>query len=60
MKEKKKNIIPKNFFNVPRKIITSKEALKDVIPVNWNDISKSRKNEKNQIVKLVKKQNNIT
>ena len=57
MKENKKNIIPKNFFDIPRKIITSKKALKDVIPVNWNDISKSKRNNKNQIVKLVKKHN---
>ncbi len=55
MKENKKSIIPKNFFNIPRKIITSNEALKDVIPVDWNDILKSRKSNKNQIVKLVKK-----
>ncbi len=56
-KDKKNNIIPKNFFNVPRKVTTSKEALKDVIPVNWNEVLKSRKSNENQIVKLVK--NNI-
>ena len=43
MKEKKKNIIPKNFFNVPRKIITSKEALKDVVPIKWSNEVKSKK-----------------
>ena len=57
MRENKKNIIPKNFFSFPRKIITSKEALKDIIQVDWNEILKSRKNNKNQIVKLVKKHN---
>jgi len=55
MENKKKSVIPKGFFNAPRKIVTSNEALKDVIPVNWNQVLKSRKENKNQIVKLVKK-----
>ena len=53
MENNKKNIIPKGFFSLPRKIISTKEALKDVIPVNWDDVLKGRKDNKNQIIELV-------
>ncbi len=52
MTNKKKTIIPKGFFDVSQKIITTKEALKDVVPIKWDDIKKERKNNKNQVVKL--------
>jgi len=48
----KSAIIPKGFFSQIRNVITSKEALKDVIPVKWNEILKNRKDNQNQIVKL--------
>lgn len=54
MEEKKKKIIPKNFFSTIREVITTKEALKDVIPVDWNNALKERKENKNQVIKLVK------
>ena len=41
---KNKNINLKKYLSTPHKIITSKEALKDVIPVKWDDIKKKRKN----------------
>ena len=50
----KKEIIPKGFFSTVRNIITTKEALKDVIPVNWDETLKGRKNSKEQAIKLVK------
>ena len=54
MSRKKKPILPKDFFSTVRNIITSKEALKDVIPVEWNDALKDRKENKKQVIKLVK------
>lgn len=51
----KKNIIPKGFFSTVRNIITTKEALKDVTPVNWNNALKDRKNAK-EIVKICEKE----
>lgn len=51
---KKKEIIPKGFFSTVRNIITTKEALKDVNPVDWNNALKERKNEEKQVIKLVK------
>lgn len=54
MKKSKKNIIPEGFFSQPRKTISTKEALKDVIPVNWDYALKDRKNNKNEIVNLIK------
>lgn len=53
MTNKKKIVIPKEIFNVPQKIITTKEALKDVIPIKWDKVKKERKNNKNQVVNLV-------
>ena len=53
MTNKKKTVIPKEIFNVPQKIITTKEALKDVIPIKWDNVKKERKNNNNQAVNLV-------
>ena len=50
----KKNIIPKGFFSTVRNIITTKEALKDVTPINWDEALKDGKNNKEQVIKLVK------
>ncbi len=44
---------PKVFFQLKRPTITASKALKDVIPIKWDNIQKERKNNKNQIVKLV-------
>ena len=55
MKKDNKKILPSDFFDTPRKIISSEEALKDVTPVNWKEALKTRKNNKDQIVKLVNK-----
>ena len=54
MSRKKKPILPKDFFSTVRNIITSKEALKDVIPVELNEALKDRKENKKQVIKLVK------
>ena len=51
---KKKEIIPKGFFSTVRNIITTKEALKDVTPMNWDEALKKGKNSKEQVIKLVK------
>ncbi len=53
MTNKKKTFIPKGFFNASQKIITTKEALKDVIPIKWDNIKKKRKNNKDQVVNFV-------
>ena len=53
MTNKKKIVIPKEIFNVPQKIITTKEALKDVIPIKWDKVKKERKNNTNKVVNLV-------
>ena len=57
MKKDNKKILPSDFFDTPRKIISSEEALKDVTPVNWQEALKTRKSNKGQIVKLVNKKN---
>lgn len=36
MKQKKRPTFPKGFFTKPRPTITTKEALKDVIPFKWS------------------------
>ena len=56
----KKNVIPKGFFSTVRNIITTKEALKDVTPVNWNNALKDRKNDEKQVIKLVKPKVSLT
>lgn len=53
MKEKNV-IIPRGFFSTIRDVITNKEALKDVIPINWNEASEPREDNEKQVVKLVK------
>ena len=53
MNSKIKTIIPKGFFSKPQNIITTEEALKDVIPVNWVEVKKKRKSNKNQAVTCV-------
>ncbi len=52
MKKTKNNILPKGFFNKKREVISSKEALKDVVPINWAEALKNRKNSDKQIIKL--------
>lgn len=54
MKNNKGNIIPKGFFSKTLEIITTKDALKGVIPVDWDKVFKERKDSNNQIIKLVK------
>lgn len=54
-KEKKTLKFPKGFFSQPRNIISSEEALKDVVTIDWENALKNRKNNNKQIVKLVKK-----
>ena len=43
MKNKIKTIIPKGFFSKPQNIISTEEALKDVIPVKWVEVKKKKK-----------------
>ena len=52
--EKKISKFPKGFFSESRNIISSDEALKDVVKINWENILKNRKNNNKQIVKLIK------
>lgn len=58
MKEAKK-ILPKGFFEIPRETITSKEALKDVVPIDWDEMvvkeDVSKYNKKAQKKKTTKK-----
>lgn len=54
MKKKNKKIIPKGFFSQPRPTISSKEALKEIVPMNWDKVTKERKDNKDQIVILPK------
>ena len=51
---KNKNIISTVFFNKERKIISMKESLKDIIPVNWDETLIDRKNNDKQIIILKK------
>ena len=53
----KKEIIPKGFFSSVKNVITSKEALKDVTPINWSKALKNRKENNKQIIKLIDKTN---
>lgn len=36
MEQKERPIFPKGFFTKPRPTITTKDALKDVIPFKWS------------------------
>ena len=40
--------LPKNFFSVEREIITAEEALKNVIPVDWDSIAESCQDSEDQ------------
>ena len=52
MKEKKnqKIIIQDGFWNIPRPTITMEEALKDVIPIDWEKALKGKKASKKDII----------
>ena len=51
----KKNIrLPKDFFSVEREIITAEEALKDVIPVDWDSILENWEDSEEQAIILYK------
>ena len=43
MKRKNKVKIPKGFFQIERPTVSAKEALEDVIPVEWVDNKNSKK-----------------
>lgn len=53
MENKKRSLFPKNFFTKERKEATSKEALKDVVPLTYSIID--RKTTSNSNLKKVKK-----
>lgn len=40
MENKKRSLFPKDFFTKERREISSKEALKDVVPLTHSDIDK--------------------
>ena len=46
--------LPKEFFEKEREIINNEESLKDVIPINWKEILKERKNCKKGAIKIKK------
>ena len=46
------------FFSIPRKIITAEEALKDVIPVDWDYALKDWVDDESQAIRLVKGEKN--
>lgn len=53
MERKNKIKLPKDFFSISRPTITTKEALKNVIPIEWEDEKKNtKKNDKSKIVTL--------
>ena len=41
--KKKKPEFPKGFFTQPRPTVSMKEALKDVIPIEWSNEVKNKK-----------------
>lgn len=44
MGEKKKVSFPSGFFTKERPVITNKQALQDVVPINWSkDVEKEKK-----------------
>ena len=44
MGEKKKVSFPSGFFTKERPVITNKQALQDVVPINWSkDVEKGKK-----------------
>lgn len=53
---KTNEILPKGFFSVANNIITAEEALKDVIPVDWDYALKDWVDDESQAIKLVKRE----
>ena len=51
---KTNEILPKDFFSVEREIITAEEALKDVIPVDWDSILENWQDSEEQAIILYK------
>ena len=51
-------MLPKGFFSVANNIITAEEALKDVIPVDWDYALKDWVDDESQAIKLVKREKN--
>jgi len=44
MEKKERPILPKGFFTQPRPTISTKESLKDVIPIQWSkDVLEGKK-----------------
>lgn len=50
-------ILPKGFFSVVREVITPEEALKDVIPVDWDYALKDWVEDESQVIKTINKMN---
>ena len=48
MENKEKNLFPKGFFQKDRKNISSKKALKDVVPFEW--IQKKNTNKYSKLI----------
>ena len=51
---KTNEILPKDFFSVERDIISAEEALKDVIPVDWDSILENWEDSEEQAIILYK------
>ena len=51
---KTNEILPKGFFEVANNIITAEEALKDVIPVDWDSILENWQDSEDQAIILYK------
>lgn len=54
---KTNEILPKGFFSVANNIITAEEALKDVIPVDWDYVLKDWVDDESQAIKLIRNEN---
>lgn len=52
MKDKRnqKPIIPDGFWDIPRPTITMEEALKDVIPIDWEKALEGKKPNKKDVI----------
>ena len=57
MEKKKVKKFPNGFFQKERPAITASEALKDIIPIKWDEKINDKKNKDEQTVKLVKPNN---
>lgn len=53
--ENPRDILPEGFFNIPRPIITSEEALKDVIPIDWDDMIVKKEDKEDKKKEINKK-----